>query len=349
MKIVISGYYGHGNFGDEVILKVILAELKKTFENPEITVLPKMPDFKAISECDLFISGGGSLFQDVTSLKSLLYYLGLLYFAIYLKKKTMVYAQGIGPVNTRLGQYLLKNTLKKVDVITVRDEQSALLLKGMGINSELTADPAWTIEYYPVNLPKDRLNIGIQLRKWPNLNKNKLKALSDSIKAVFKPHDAVINLISLQDKSDVPVLKILKELLQDFEVNLLSDLTIDETLTGLTGMDYLIAMRFHACLIATKYSVPFLAITYDPKVKHLAKETTAPYVSVRDMNFNMLTNAIKYLVNEKDSVKANLAGIAAEKQEKALIRPFLNRLFKADGKCNRRETGNQQINTQQQP
>ncbi len=345
-KIVISGYYGHGNFGDEAILKVTLSELKNTFDNPEIKVLSKIPDLKAIAECDLFISGGGSLLQDVTSIRSLLYYLGLLYFAIYLKKKTMIYAQGIGPVKTKPGKYLLKNILKKVDLITVRDEQSARLLKAMGINSEITADPVWAMDYYPLNRHRDKINVGIQLRKWPSLNKNKLKALAKSIESIFKSHDVVINLISLQDKSDIAVLNSFKERLDGFEVNILSGLTTDEALDCLTGMDYLIAMRLHACLVATKYSVPFLAIAYDPKVKHLAKEASAPYVSVRDMNFNMLSNAIKYLINEKDKVKANLHQVALEKQEKALMSPFLKRFFKPDSECDHRKTGKEKVNTQ---
>ena len=90
-KVAVSGYYGYGNFGDEAILGVLIDYLFRT--NAETTVFSNNPELtsaqygiksvknfdilsvmKVISESDILISGGGSLLQDVTSLKSLLYY-----------------------------------------------------------------------------------------------------------------------------------------------------------------------------------------------------------------------------------------------------------------------------------
>lgn len=325
MKIVISGYYGHGNFGDEAILRAITDELEKTFNGPEITVLSKIPDLREIARCDLFISGGGSLLQDVTSLKSLVYYLGLLYLAILLKKKTVVYSQGIGPLNSKAGKKPAGWVLKKVDFVSVRDDESAKLLKSLGIEPTITADPAWGLEYNPVKTQKERIQIGIQLRQWPLLNSARLKTLANAVNSVFRGQDPVINLISLQDKKDGEVLSAFGEMVEGVEVKLLEGLTLERAIDCISNLDCLIAMRYHACLVAAGHDVPFLAIAYDPKVKSLAREANVPYIAVKDMNFSMLSNGIKYLMNEKDRVSANLRELSAEKREKAGMGAFLER------------------------
>ena len=103
-KVVISGYYGCDNFGDETILKVLVDKLKE--ENADITVLSLNPEktkalhkvktvksfdllrvITTIMKSDVLISGGGSLLQDATSLKSLLYYLFVISVAEFFHKK----------------------------------------------------------------------------------------------------------------------------------------------------------------------------------------------------------------------------------------------------------------------
>ena len=114
-KILISGYYGFDNSGDDAILKAIVKDLKENNSSIEITAFSNNPTFtekiydinavnrfgirdvfRAIKNCDLFISGGGSLLQDVTSTRSLLYYIALMKIAKLFNKPVMVYALFIG-------------------------------------------------------------------------------------------------------------------------------------------------------------------------------------------------------------------------------------------------------------
>ena len=120
-KVVISGYYGFNNIGDESILTAIISNIKDNIEDIDITVLSKDPELtyknhevdainrrdifgiiKEIKNCDLLISGGGSLLQDVTSSRSILYYLAIILIGIFFKKKVMIYSQGIGPINKNI-------------------------------------------------------------------------------------------------------------------------------------------------------------------------------------------------------------------------------------------------------
>ena len=107
-KAVISGYYGYKNFGDEIILSVLVEHLKNL--NCEITVLSGDTEYtkehnninaidrfkfkdvlREIKSCDFLISGGGSLLQDATSLKSLIYYLSIIVLGLIFKKKVFFF------------------------------------------------------------------------------------------------------------------------------------------------------------------------------------------------------------------------------------------------------------------
>ena len=166
-KILISGYYGFDNSGDDAILRAIVNDLNNNIENVEITVLSKNPSYtekvykinavnrfnikaviETIKSCDLFISGGGSLLQDVTSTRSLLYYISLMRMAKFFNKKVMVYANGVGPINGRMNRIWTRRILNKVDLITLRDEDSRIFLEELKVDNEniyVTADPVFTL------------------------------------------------------------------------------------------------------------------------------------------------------------------------------------------------------------
>ena len=98
----------------------------------------KIPDIiGAIAKSDFLISGGGSLLQDATSLKSLIYYLFIIFIGLVLGKKVIIFAQGIGPIKTPIGQFLTKHLLKHCTYVSVRDKKSYELLNSWGIKTDL--------------------------------------------------------------------------------------------------------------------------------------------------------------------------------------------------------------------
>ena len=173
-KYIVSAYIGFDNFGDEAIARVLTKELKS--KNAEsITLISSNPvktaNMHGVESCgmlsflpaliksDVLISGGGSLLQDKTSLKSLLYYLGVIYIALIFGKKVEIYSQGIGPIKSFIGKLLKIIAFAFVSKISVRDPQSQELLKSWKINSELVPDPVFSLEI-PVKNKK-----GISKRK----------------------------------------------------------------------------------------------------------------------------------------------------------------------------------------
>ena len=162
-RIVVSGYYGAKNAGDEAMLAAMLEVLADLDPELHITVISADPAdterrhgvhavgsldvsgiLGALRRTDLLISGGGSLLQNVTSRRSLYYYMGIILLALLLGKRVMLYAQGIGPVTGRFACRCMRWLGNRVSLITVRDEGSMAELRRLGITRppmECTADP----------------------------------------------------------------------------------------------------------------------------------------------------------------------------------------------------------------
>lgn len=295
-KIVISGYYGFDNFGDETILSVLVQKLKEF--TPFITVLSSHPEktkqlYKVgsifffcpcififnIAKCDILISGGGSLLQDATSIKSLLYYLWVINIALFFRKKVIIFAQGIGPINNKFGAFLTKKTLQKCTLVTVRDRKSRMILTKWGINVDLVCDPLFDlplIESTPTN------KVGVQLRSFKTLTDELLRKLAKQVNKDFP--DREIEIFSFQDHLDLAVCqkfeKMLKEINPDIKTSLVFNQSSNGMLKKISELEYMIAMRFHAVLVALKYGIKTFAISYDIKVEKLAEDAQIPCVSM---------------------------------------------------------------------
>lgn len=162
LRLVLSGYYGFRNSGDEAVLLSILNALDQAGEDQGVFVEPivlsgdpawtarqygvwSVPRMKlrelreAIAASDGVISGGGSLLQDATGLGSIPYYLGILEMARWARKPTFVYAQGIGPVKRRMFGPFIGRAMRKASYVSVRDGESAALLAGFGVPEERVA------------------------------------------------------------------------------------------------------------------------------------------------------------------------------------------------------------------
>lgn len=295
-KICISGYYGFKNFGDEAILSVLVNH----FCEHDITVFSSDPEFTSktynvksvksfdikkvveeIKSCDVIISGGGSLLQDVTSLKSLVYYTVIIALAIMFSKKVIIFAQGIGPINNKFAQLVVKNLLKLCDIVTVRDERSLFLLNKWGVNAKLVCDPIYSLEiqrHEPENI------IGVQLRDFKTMNDNLLQKLALLI--VTKFPDKKIEIFSLQESLDLNVCKRFEKFLKSINSEIETEIVTDDIINRISRLKYLFAMRFHAILCALKCGVKTCAINYDIKVEKLAQDASIPMISM-DAHENM--------------------------------------------------------------
>lgn len=317
-KVCISGYYGFDNFGDETILKILVENIKKYRPDIFITVFSANPEktartlnvnsvytfdiksiIRSIVNCDCLISGGGSLLQDVTSKKSLIYYLLVLFLAQIFNKKTIIFAQGIGPVKNPLLAKITASIIKKAKYITVRDKHSFNLLKSKGIDSVLCNDPVWNLELKNVEKTD---KIGIQLRAYPCLTDDFLSKLAGYINKYYS--DSEIEILSLQNSIDLEVCTDFKRKLliinPNLNVKVIENSSADNIIETISSLKTLIAMRYHACLVGIKSQINVLPLSYDTKVETLAKEFEIQYIdllagNLSDKDFEkFVNNEVKY-------------------------------------------------------
>lgn len=296
-NVALSGYYGFDNFGDEAILTCIVDHLRSRGSN--VAVISNNPKktasmmqvfsvknfnllavFALLANSDVLISGGGSLLQDVTSFKSLLYYSLVIKMAQLLGKKVIIFAQGIGPLQKERSEKIVRGLLEKADLITVRDEKSLERVKKWGLKATLVNDPVFSLD-----LPKHEADsgiVGVQLRDCKTMNDILLNRLADKIVSEFP--DKKIELYAFQKSVDLKICKMFEKMLKlrnpEIQTEILHSLSQIDFIIKISKLDYMIAMRFHAVLVALKCGVKTLAINYDTKVMKLAYEALIPILTM---------------------------------------------------------------------
>ncbi|MBR6098762.1 polysaccharide pyruvyl transferase CsaB [bacterium] len=295
-KVLISGYYGYDNFGDEAILSVLVDFMKR--RNLDTTVLSHNPlktsrsygvkavknfnllqVFVAVLNCNVLLSGGGSLLQDVTSVKSLWYYCFIIWLALKLKKDVIIFAQGIGPLLEERSRKMVFGLLSKCKMVTVRDLKSQEYLAKNGVKSYVVSDPVFSVDL-PLNEPEG--TVGVQLRSFKTVDELFLFCLAQQVVENFS--DRKIELYVFQESLDYPVCKrfetMLKSLAPDIKTEIIHNVSQNDIIIKISKLEYMIAMRFHAVLVAIKTGVKTLAINYDAKVEKLAYDAMLPLLTI---------------------------------------------------------------------
>ncbi len=357
-KIILSGYYGFDNIGDEAVLYSILAALRKEIKNVEITVLSNNPEktkalysvnsinrwdmkavAKAIKESDMLISGGGSLLQDVTSGKTIPYYLAIVKIAQFYKKKVVFYSQGIGPVNKGYSRWFIKKVVNKVDGIFVRDSASKKLLEEIGIKKPIgeALDPVLGIELpeRKEQLKEDKV-VGIYIRPWIDEahDKNLIDSLVPGLIYLLE-RGYKLCLIPMHYEQDCQIAKELakevkkaaKESGHFDEKNLEATITvvdkmlsIKEVLVYTASFDLVIGMRLHSLIMAAASKVPVMALSYDPKVTEFMNEIDVPHcLDTTGLAVEQFMKELEVVEASKEGQRKHLEEILEVKKERIYL------------------------------
>lgn len=164
MRVLLHGFFGLGNLGDEAILhatfrslcksprlllSILSASPERTSRRYGVPAYPRAlgaPLIHALRRSDVLCFAGGSLLQDATSLRSLLYYFFCAQAAQKLGKRVFFLAQGLGPLRRRVSRALAASALSRAYDRSFRDEQSLKLAQALGAPGSLSADPALLLE-----------------------------------------------------------------------------------------------------------------------------------------------------------------------------------------------------------
>ncbi len=289
MRVVLSGYYGYGNLGDEALLEVIIAQLRHRFARVEIDVLSATPHETsaqfgvdatarwnmravrdAIGRADVVLSGGGGLLQTATSARSALYYASILREAVKQHRKSMIFAQSIGPLDF-LGKFVVKRMCRNVDRATVRDARSLKLLSSLlpGMPIERTADPVFLYDL-PEDVDVRAEGLGgqpyaiVSVRKASGF-KDGIATIARAVDALYDRHGIRSAFLPLGGAGDAEVSTTVIRSCASAPM-LLPECPLPHAAAIIRGARVLVGMRLHALVLAARFAVPFLAIPYDPKI-----------------------------------------------------------------------------------
>jgi len=101
------------------------------------------------SSADVVIDLGLDTYSDDYGILSVVEHSKDVLLGVVLKKPVVVWAQSLGPFRSKLTSWLVKFTLNRVALITVREEMSLDHLRKLGVDAppiHLTADPAFLLE-----------------------------------------------------------------------------------------------------------------------------------------------------------------------------------------------------------
>ena len=338
-EILISGYYGFKNSGDDALLKAIIQDLKRFKESPNIVVLSASPKetrdiyrVKAINRFNIFtiikhmknsemlISGGGTLIQDRTSTKSLLYYLAVISLALRKHVKVMLYSNGIGPLEKPRNIKKTRKILNKVDLITLRDERSLKALSAIGVENEniiVTADPALELDISDekrgrqildsLGVPADRKLLGVSIRRWKDTGPEFEDNIAWVCDYAYETYGYHTVLLPMQTSKDMSVLQSVKKNMKHDATLVDIHMDVADAMSVMKCFDLCIGMRLHTLIYAVINAIPLIGLVYDPKISSFMEYTNQTrYIDVENATAEKIIDILDECVANYGDIKSAL-------------------------------------------
>lgn len=348
--VMICGAYGMGNSGDNTILSIIVSQLRHIDPDLPITVLSRKPSEtrvgagvdalytfglrkigRRMKRCSVYLSGGGTLMQDVTSIRSLLYYLYSIRQASKKGCHVMLYGCGIGPISKKADRRLTARTLNRyAEVISVRDRYSEDYLRKLGVtrpNIRLTADPA--LLFTPsddgasdrylrrCDLHEDEKYLMLAVRPWEGFHRH-IADFAEAAEYAREAYGLIPILYCMEPKRDGAAARAIAEKLKGNYHLLSAGSNGNEVLALVRRMSLVVSMRLHTLIFAAGQSVPMVGVVYDPKVSaFLDALGQSAYLSLKDADCKALCRQIDIALRQgstPDDRLTHLRALAAENE-----------------------------------
>lgn len=320
LRVCQFAFIGSDNLGDEAIFEAVHSAIQ-SFDPERVTVLSMSPErtrrlalkpntrvlsarslvdtLQAIRDSDVFVCGGGGLFQDHTSIYNPLRYLSRVLAAVALGKRVFIYAVSVGPLENPLNRRLTREILSRAHCVTVRDSGSKRLLVELGVPEHLvfvTSDPVVNHEAHAAPAGSAERRIVVCLRHWfdtvPWLPVSVVNALGLRSRENTQLYDHFIGelaktLDALYERKKTPLLFVpfwhprdtrvhhdVVERMRFKEHATVVDrnLAPDEAGALIASAEFVVAMRLHSLILAVAAKRPFFALDYSKKVHDFLEE-----------------------------------------------------------------------------
>ncbi|WP_295616636.1 polysaccharide pyruvyl transferase CsaB [uncultured Intestinimonas sp.] len=295
---LVCGAYGRGNAGDDAILEAIVRELRQIDPDLPVWVLSRTPDDTRMTyrvnsiytfafpkflwrmrKTRLYINGGGSLMQDVTSHRSLWFYLFTISAAKKLGNRVLMYGCGIGPIHAPANRKRCAHVLQRnVDMITLRDTHSLTELQDMGIDAPeilLSSDPTVILPAASSEVIDGMLEsrgmdphgryIGFTLRPWPGFEE-KAEIFGRAADYAWEKHGLTPVFLPIEKRLDVAACKRAAVHMKAPHFIIEDTGASDHTIGLFSRMQVVVSMRLHALVFSAGQGVPLVGVVYDQKI-----------------------------------------------------------------------------------
>lgn len=345
--MLACGYYGFANLGDEAVLAGLIYGLRQAGYTDPVTVLsadtaytqrehhvPAMPRidiravWQAMRRARVFVLGGGSLIQDVTSARSVVYYLGMHVLARRARCRIAWIGQGIGPLRRRWVRWWTASAARQADAVVVRDQASAELLRTLGVaQAQVGADLSFLLpEADTQNGWKVLQRFGVEQgdallamapRPWAGRQASLVDWLQSLARYAMRRWGARAVLLPMQVSRDRGVIEEIAAGAPEVIV-CCEPLSVQEVKDVLACCRAVVGVRLHALMLAAASGVPALAISYDPKVRVFWQPVAPEHVvDVNDVDESMLEQRLTEIWEQQHTWRERVKAHAARQREMA--------------------------------
>jgi len=346
----ISGYYGSKNHGDDALLAAIVNDLRAVKKDVRLVVFSKRPRETAklhgvksvhtfnfiriisfLKNTGLLISGGGTLVQDQTSTKSLVYYLFIMNRAVANGAKLMLYACGVGPLRHEKNRARAAKTLKKAELITLRDEMSLEALREIGITEKeqrivITADAVFGLKYVAGRDAVRRAELAgvrgkyfcVAVRGWKRLKPDFEDVIAGFADYISDKYGYAALFIPMQPARDTDISKRIMARAKHEGFILEGSQSVNCLLGVVANSEFVLGMRLHTIIYAAKTGTPVIGLAYDPKINGMMDIFEQKfYMDVEKLTLDGLIEYADMIVANRGDISSRLADISAGLEEKS--------------------------------
>jgi len=340
-KIFFLGYYGFGNWGDELSLQSILVDFDHLSQHISFPLtysvlvhdedgchhlpvdfhpVPRRNIFTVLSKitrADYLVVGGGSLLQDTTSLRSFMYYFLLLWWASIHHRPIIFYRCGLGPFRHPLSQRFVSLLLKKTSLFISRDRESSQLAIGLGCAPNrvfVGTDPVISNFSFLSRSSDEFQRIAFFVR---NCDETKEKKLTEAL-----------DYLRIGSKCEIELVAFHREYDQSIATRMATTLgcqwkyfqTLPEVGSYFSHLNAIFTMRFHPAILATLIDIPWFAIDVDPKIASFSRwwnqKNLIDWNDLSQDTFLELYNHRQQVFKTNAKIKSHLIRLAEESQER---------------------------------
>lgn len=318
LDIVLCGYYGFHNLGDDLLAESILMLSERSgIKREKVGILSAAPDeseellgitavnrwrigdvYRLLKRSKTLLLGGGGLFQDTTSVRSCLYYWGVVLLARSCGCAVWAVGQSVGPFRSSFSRFIAESAFRLCRWIGVRDKRSQVMLKNWGIDSFLSPDLVMAFDLSPLTDGDEC--ILLNLRPWEGSFLEEVLAAAKTLSSdyttkircvAFSEEDLTL-FKSLQSEGRIPAGDV-------FLIRSLGDFT-----RAACGASAALGMRLHFSVLCVLIGIPVIAAAYDPKVRSFAEEWNLSLLDDSELSYPSFSDRENLLSDARDKITA---------------------------------------------